>query len=190
MELQAGFEPTTCSLQVNCTTTMLLKRIGSPTGFEPATTSATNWRSSNWATDSILQSRKGNVSLRWRDSNPRSRMAADLQSALVAAGEHLNNCGALRSRTSFSGFSVLRIHHVCQVSIKVMRVGLEPTTGCSVDTYSDPIELPHHKSGSRRIRTFGAFWARHVSSVLVSTTHPYFLVWWCKVTIVGCSLFS
>ena len=28
-------------------------------------------------------------SLRWRDSNPRSRMAADLQSALVAAGEHL-----------------------------------------------------------------------------------------------------
>ena len=28
-------------------------------------------------------------SLRWRDSNQRSRMAADLQSALVAAGEHL-----------------------------------------------------------------------------------------------------
>ena len=28
VELQVGFEPTTCSLQVSCTTTVLLKHLG------------------------------------------------------------------------------------------------------------------------------------------------------------------
>ena len=56
----------------------------------------------------------------------------------------------------------------------VMRVGFEPTTWCSVDICSDPIELPHQ------------------SFAEVSTTHPYFLVfvWRCKGTKPLCSLFA
>ena len=82
--------------------------VGSLTGFEPVTTRATIWCSTYWATNSIYLAEAEGLepptfgfggrhstnwtmlpSLRWRDSNPRSRMAADLQSALVAAGEHL-----------------------------------------------------------------------------------------------------
>lgn len=75
-------------------------------------------------------------------------------------------CGASWSRTMFSGFSVLRIHHVCQSSNFVTRMGVEPITWCFVDNRSDPIELPRHlrKQKDSNLRNLVV---RHVSTVLV-----------------------
>lgn len=87
--------------------------------------------------------------------NLRSLMAADLQSALVAAGALLNVGGTSWSRTTFSGFSVLRIHQVCQSSNIVTRERFELPTPTFVASCSDPTELTSQVSGSRRIRTSG-----------------------------------
>ena len=75
--------------QVSWATT-LSRDFAEAEGFEPPTFGFGDRHSTNCARPrSLCLQRTMLPSLRWRDSNPRSRMAADLQSALVAAGEHL-----------------------------------------------------------------------------------------------------
>ena len=59
MVSHTGIEPVTPWLKVMCSTNwangsyLAVKWMGWPTGLEPATTSTTNWRSTNWTTATI-----------------------------------------------------------------------------------------------------------------------------------------
>ena len=117
-------------------------------------------------------------SLRWRDSNPRSRMAADLQSTLVAAGEHLNYI----LRNLVDSNHVLRIFspaHTPSLPKFLWRRlrdsnpwGVLPPSGFQ-DQCNRPT-LPNLQFAEAEGFEPSGLTARHVSSVLVSATHPYF----------------
>ena len=117
-------------------------------------------------------------SLRWRDSNPRSRMAADLQSALVAAGEHLKIFveprGVEPRSRDFQSCAYTKSAKVPSEEAK----GFEPLERfcrplvfktSAIDQLCQTSNLRKQKDSNLR-----SLAARHVSSVLVSTAHPYF----------------
>lgn len=117
-------------------------------------------------------------SLRWRDSNPRSRMAADLQSALVAAGEHLNIFveprGVEPRSQDFQSCAYTKSAKVPSEEAKDSNPwSVLPPSGFQ-DQCNRPA-LPNlqlmRKQKDSNLRSLAA---RHVSSVLVSTAHPYF----------------
>ena len=71
---------------------------------------------------------------------------------------NLHICGISWIRTTFLGFSVPRIHHVCQDSINCAEAkGFEPLTFGFGDRRSTNWTILPLR-GSRRIRTFGAYW--------------------------------
>ena len=92
-------------------------------------------------------------SLRWRDSNPRSRMAADLQSALVAAGEHLIIFlwNLVESNHVLRIFSPAHTPSLPKFHQRRLRDSLVFKTS-AIDQLCQTSNL----CGSRRIRTFGA----------------------------------
>ena len=118
-------------------------------------------------------------SLRWRDSNPRSRMAADLQSALVAAGEHLIIFlwNLVESNHVIWIFSPAHTPSLPKFLWRRLRDSnpwsVLPPSGfqdqCNRPTLPNLHLLRKQKDSNLRSLT-----ARHVSSVLVSATHPYF----------------
>ena len=118
-------------------------------------------------------------SLRWRDSNPRSRMAADLQSALVAAGEHL----------IIFLWNLVELNHVIWIFSPAHTPslpkflwrrlrdsnpwGVLPPSGFQ-DQCNRPTLPNLHFMQKQKDSNLRSLAARHVSNVLVSTAHPYF----------------
>ena len=118
-------------------------------------------------------------SLRWRDSNPRSRMAADLQSALVAAGEHLIIFlwNLVESNHVLRIFSPAHTPSLPKFHQRRLRDS-NPWSVLPPSGFQDQCNRPAlpnlqlmRKQKDSNLRSLAA---RHVSSVLVSTAHPYF----------------
>ena len=118
-------------------------------------------------------------SLRWRDSNPRSRMAADLQSALVAAGEHLIIFlwNLVESNHVLRIFSPAHTPSLPKFLWRRLRDsnpwGVLPPSGFQDQCNRQTLPNLHfmRKQKDSNLRSLAA---RHVSNVLVSTAHPYF----------------
>ena len=118
-------------------------------------------------------------SLRWRDSNPRSRMAADLQSALVAAGEHLIIFlwNLVESNHVLRIFSPAHTPSLPKFHQRRLRDS-NPWSVLPPSGFQDQCNRPTlpnlqlmRKQKDSNLRSLAA---RHVSNVLVSTAHPYF----------------